>query len=97
MAKLPTIKKKITSFLTREEGKISNANLIKAGIVISAFAIAAQVAHAGHSSTHANVPNHTNQLGVQYSSGTVTGTHGHSHASHGSHYSHGSHGSHNSW
>ena len=41
MVKLPELKKKIGSFLTKEDGKISKENLIKAGVLIAALSIGA--------------------------------------------------------
>jgi hypothetical protein len=41
MIKLPKLKKKIHSFLTKEEGKISKENLIKTGVIIASFSIGA--------------------------------------------------------
>lgn len=101
MVRIPKLKKKIGSFLTKEDGKISKENLIKAGILLSAAVIATlKTADAGHSNTP-----HSNSITADYSAGTATGTHSHSpahsnhssHSSHGSHASHGSHGSHGQW
>ncbi len=39
--KIPVFKKKIASFLSKEDGKISKENLIKAGVTIAIFSIAA--------------------------------------------------------
>lgn len=39
MVKLPKLKKKIGSFLTKEEGKINKESLIKTGVLIAAFSI----------------------------------------------------------
>ena len=41
MVKLPELKKKIGSFLTKEDGKISKENLVKAGVLIAALSIGA--------------------------------------------------------
>lgn len=39
MVKLPKLKKKIHSFLTKEDGKISKENLVKVGILVTAFSV----------------------------------------------------------
>jgi hypothetical protein len=43
MIKLPKIKKKLHSFLTKEEGKISKESLIKTGSLIAAFSLGAAI------------------------------------------------------
>jgi len=40
MKALPTIKKKVHSFLTKEDGKISKESLIKTGVLLGAAAMA---------------------------------------------------------
>ncbi len=95
MVKIPELKKKIHSFLTKEDGKISKENLIKTGVLLSAVAFASvEGAEATHSDTL-----HANSLQLSYDSPDAVGTHNHSpeHSAHSSHSSHGSHGSHNSW
>ena len=39
MAAIPKLKRKISSFLAKEDGKISKENLIKAGIFIASIAL----------------------------------------------------------
>ncbi len=101
--KIPRLKKKIRSFLTKEDGKISKEALLKTGILLSAAALASLNAAAdcpADSSLSHN--DHCNDLSIGYDEPSAVATAGHnhghgSHASHASHGSHGSHGSHNSW
>lgn len=81
MIKIPKLKKKISSFLTKEDGKISKEKLIKTGVLLSAIAIASL------KSVEAQYQ-HTNELSLSYSGTTVTG----GHSNHSQHSSHGSHG-----
>ena len=91
MAGIPKLKKKVSSFLTKEDGKISKENLIKAGVLLSAVAIASlKATEAGHSDSHRNT--HTNNLGLTKIDEGAEGTH--SHAAHNNHSNHSSHGSH---
>lgn len=39
--KIPVFKKKVASFLSREDGKISKESLVKAGILVSIFSLGA--------------------------------------------------------
>ena len=89
---IPKVKKKLSSFLLSEEGKISKQSLLSLGAFMSAAVIGGILATKEAAATH------TNSLDVAYSDGTATGTHAHhsSHSSHGSHGSHGSHSSHGS-
>ena len=68
---IPKIKKKITSFLLEEEGKISKHSLLSLGSFISAAVIGGILA------TKEAAAVHTNTLDVGYSGGTATGTHTH--------------------
>ncbi len=53
MVKLPEIKKKISSFLSKEDGKISKENLLKTGLVLGAVGIAsAKLVSAGHTNSY---------------------------------------------
>lgn len=68
MATIPKIKKKVSSFLRNEDGKISKENLIRAGILISALTIGSvKVVQAVHN----------NALGIVTQDGTATATHNH--------------------
>lgn len=110
MAKIPKLKKKIHSFLIKEEGKISKKTIISVGTLITTIA-ASSLVSAGHSNTYTpdcsgvtappNSAAHGNILGLNYESATAQGTHNHcieTHSnSHSSHASHGSHGSHGQW
>lgn len=107
MAKLPKLKKKIHSFLIKEDGKISKKTIITVGTVIATIAASSFVA-AGHSNTHSDSINqdcpgitaphnddaHTNAFNLGYSSSTAKGTHNHCIETHSN--AHSSHGSHNS-
>ena len=79
MADIPKLKKKISSFLVSEEGKISKESLLKAGTMLSAVALGSALAV---NNANAEII-HSNDLSVSYSTPTATGTHGH-HASHSS-------------
>ncbi len=52
MVNLPKLKKEVRAFLTKEDGKMTKENLIKAGVIIAAFSAAAVMnsgeASAGH-------------------------------------------------
>lgn len=41
MARLPKLKKKISSFLSKEDGKISKEKIIKAGVVLATMSLGA--------------------------------------------------------
>ena len=43
MSKLPKLKKKITSFLIKEDGKINKENLIKTGSMVAIIALGATI------------------------------------------------------
>jgi hypothetical protein len=90
MSKLPKLKKKITAFLTKEEGKISKKAIITVGTLIATIA-ASNLVVAGHANVHSNLydPNcpgvvapvdgsaHSNTLNLNYESDTAKGTHNH--------------------
>lgn len=88
-SKIPKIKKKISTFLLSEEGKISKQSLLTMGVLLGGAAIGvslnAKQVSAGIS--------HGNSLSLGYSGSTATATHTH----HANHSSHGSHGSHSSY
>jgi hypothetical protein len=44
MIKLPEFKKKVNSFLTKEDGKISKESIIKSGVLIAALSLGAAIA-----------------------------------------------------
>ncbi len=52
MVDFPKLRKEVRSFLTKEDGKMTKENLIKAGVIITAFSAAAALnsseASAGH-------------------------------------------------
>ena len=51
MVNIPKIKKRVNTFLTKEEGKISKESLIKTGLITTIIAISTtEVVDAGHSS-----------------------------------------------
>lgn len=85
MVKIPQLKKKISSFLTREEGKISKENLIKTGVLLSAAALASlKSVNAACPPDDSQHDEHCNQLSLSYAASTATGTHAHGHGSHSS-------------
>ena len=69
---LPKIKKKISSFLLSEEGRIPKQSLLSFGSILSAAVIGGILA------TKEAAAAHTNDISVTYSSPTATGTHLHS-------------------
>ena len=68
---LPKLKKRITSFLVGEEGKISKQSLLSLGAFLGTGVLAGILAAKDVSAGH------TNTLTVGYSGGEATGTHGH--------------------
>jgi hypothetical protein len=89
MDKLPKLKKKISSFLIKEEGKISKESLIKTGILLSAIAIASLKSvnagttagcplddTAGNSATNL-ASSHCNELNIEYNDATANTEHNH--------------------
>ena len=88
---VPEIKKKVNAFLLGEQGKMSKDSIIKAGLLVGAFAVGVAI---NAKKTEAPV-NHSNSLSASYDSGTGAASANHSH--HASHSSHGSHGSHAQW
>lgn len=111
MVQLPQLKKKVSAFLTKEDGKISKENLIKTGILVSIATVALTNSAKADCPMDTSVSHsdHCNAAGITYATTTATGSHSHSHSSHASHSSHsshsshashsshGSHGSHTSW
>ncbi|MDP6547373.1 MAG: hypothetical protein QF917_00220 [Candidatus Woesearchaeota archaeon] len=83
MIKIPKLKKKISSFLTKEEGKISKEKLIKAGILLGAAALVSV------NEVEATFTPHKNVLTLDYAKPSAIGAHSHapSHSSHSSHSS----------
>jgi len=73
------VKKNIKMFLNSEEGKMLDADIVKAGIALGILGTAVDAHAVGWNQAHKNY----------FSSSGHT-----SHQSHGSHSSHGSHGSH---
>lgn len=87
MTKLPILKKKISSFLSQEDGFVSKEKLLKGSVIIGSIAILASSIFAAQEPTHAS--HHSSvesNLGVNYDtvSNTLIGTHSH-HANHASH------------
>jgi len=69
MANLPNLKKKISSFLTKEDGKISKESLIKTSVFVSIAALASVLSAKDTSAQHSN------SLTIDKSSGTAIATH----------------------
>lgn len=107
MVKFPELKKKISSFLRKEDGKISKENLIKAGVIVAASALLAKDVVAGHSScpvltqlkpvdteshNQANIIKHSNTLSIGTTASDISATH--NHAIDNCHSNHSSHTSH---
>ncbi|MAE42727.1 hypothetical protein CMO93_03070 [Candidatus Woesearchaeota archaeon] len=90
MVKLPKLNKKISSFLTKEDGKISKEKLFKTGVLLSAAALTLPPGVESHGGAHTNqstVIPHINQISVDYIEPTAVGSHSHSPA-HSQHVSH---------
>ena len=65
MAVFPKIKKKLSDFISKEEGKISKEKLVKTGVIVSAIALASiKTIEAG---THNGCPVNTAQGGTKVS------------------------------
>jgi hypothetical protein len=59
-SRIPVFKKKIVSFLAKEEGKISKENLIKAGAIVTIFAIGSALSAKNVLASHDAYVVHTN-------------------------------------
>lgn len=92
--RIPQIKKKINAFLVGEEGKISKASLLKGGVILSLIALSPILSSKAASAQ----TSHSNDLSLNYQSGSATGVHNHhgSHSSHSAHSAHSAHSSHDS-
>ena len=77
---IPKIKKKLTSFLTEEEGKISKQSLLSLGSFLSAAVIGGILA-----TKDAAAATHSNSISVSYSGDLGSGSHAH-HSSHANHF-----------
>ena len=81
---LPKLKKKISSFLTKEDGKITKTSLIKAGILLSSAAIASlKTASAACPPVTTSHDDHCNNLVVQFTKPIAKATHTDGHGNHG--------------
>ena len=90
---IPKIKKKLDSFLTKEEGKISKKKLLSSAAIVSALTgIDPAVGKGGASHYSDGMSGHANAVNVDYAEANdeAQATHGHSgvHSSHSSHNSH---------
>jgi len=85
---LPKLKKKVTSFLLSEEGKMPKHSLLSLGSFLSAAIISGVIA-----TKQAAASIHSNAVDATSDSTSLFGAHSH-HTSHSSHGSHGSHSSH---
>ncbi len=106
MSKLPKLKKKVHSFLTKEDGKITKENLIKTGVLVGIVGFGSLSSLksvesfcppddiADKSGFHVD---HCNGLSLEMEQTAQAGHAHETHGSHSSHSSHGSHGSHSSW
>ncbi|PLW80696.1 hypothetical protein C0585_01250 [Candidatus Woesearchaeota archaeon] len=74
--KIPKLKKKITNFLIKEDGKITKEHLIKTGIILTTLSLATQ-------SSDADGTTHQNSMQIHNDGDGATGTHSH-HVSHSS-------------
>ncbi len=78
---LPEIKRKISSYLTAEDGKITKESLLTVGAFVTSAAASAALLSKTVSAGHTNHPTHDNDLAVDYKQDTAIGKHSH----HGSH------------
>jgi len=95
MVKLPKINKKISSFLYKEDGKITKENLIKTGLALGAAAVASVQAASAHSSSYnpdcdgITAPDegsaHSNSLTLAKDTNKLTSTHSSCIENHSSH------------
>lgn len=85
---IPSLKKKLSSFASDENGKISKESLVKAGAALLALG-----GMASANSSHSQNITHGDASTLTYSGSTITATHVHYDPPHSNHSSHGSHGS----
>jgi hypothetical protein len=78
---IPEIKKKISSYLKLEEGKISKDAVLTVGAFVTSAAASAALLAKTVSADHTNTPTHTNNANMEYTNDIAKGTHTH----HGSH------------
>lgn len=69
--KLPEIKKKISSYLSLEDGKISKEAVIAVGAFVTSAAISTALLTKNAAASHDNV------VDINYNSATAVGTHTH--------------------
>lgn len=90
----PKIKKRVSSFLVGEDGKISKQALVSLGAFLGGGVLAG-ILMSKESSAHSSHGQHDNSLALEYVDSTSTASAEHVH--HVSHANHGSHGSHSSY
>jgi len=89
MIKIPKLTKKISSFLTKEDGKITKQALIKGGVLLGFAILSMSSARAAcPPAPPANGADHCNSLLMDYNSLLAKATHNHSYATHSSHGNH---------
>jgi len=99
--KISKTKKNISLFLSSEEGKMINSDIVKLGVSLGVLGAGmnADVSMAANAAGHTNswsATSHSSHANhASHASHGSHGSHG-SHSSHSSHSSHGSHGSHGS-
>ena len=86
MGKLPELKKKVTSYLLSEEGKISKQSLMALGAFLGGAAISSILMADSVNAHSSSQTDHDNSLKFTYSANdkAAIGKHNH-HSSHGSH------------
>ena len=80
---LPEIKKKISSYLSSEDGKITKESLLTVGAFVTSAAASAALLSKSVSAGHTNTPTHQNDLDMNYAQQSETAVGKHTH--HGSH------------
>ncbi len=86
---IPQIKKRLSSFIVDERGKISKQSIVTLGATLLTVA---GLANAGHSNHSQNL-SHGDSSSLSYASNVITATHIHYDPPHSNHSSHSSHGS----
>ena len=74
---LPKLKKKLKSFLTKEDGKISKEHLIKAGAFVMAAAVASAKDVQATTTVFTDVELYNEYPPIKYEEGVVSATHNH--------------------
>jgi len=77
MSNFPVLKKKLSSFVRCEEGKISKDSIVYVGSIAAAFAVGAALS-SKEAAAHNHVCTHTNNLEIRFANSQLTAIHSHS-------------------